>query len=383
MIAVNQIRQLAVRHTVDLISSKNRRNPTELGELPRWCNEIELIDRPPRWRVAANMLSGIVRDPHKGISWSRSAEMMKAVHRRLQNTEYDVVLFQTFLTAQFRPSWYWGPTVWCLEDPPTLKMQRMLPFHRWYERPVVRNSIVRSRRYEKRHASRFDRVVLVNKEDCIDYQDLFPKMSLDCVPSGIDADAFRPSSTIPRRKGMIIITGNMYHLPNVDGIEYFCKEIFPLVCRRVPSATLWLVGAAPVSRVRKWTRDSRIKVTGFVPDIRPYLQEAMVSVCPVRLKIGTQTKVLEALACGTPVVTSSAGNHGIRGTSGKHLFVADDPIIFADHIVTLLTNERWSDISHDGRRFVEDNFAWQKSVEKLEQILERLVMQPKLEFALR
>jgi len=133
--------------------------------------------------------------------------------------------------------------------------------------------------------------------------------------------------------------------------------------------------------VRKWGRDSRIKVTGFVPDIRPYLQKAMVSACPVRLKIGTQTKVLEALACGTPVVTSSAGNHGIRAVSGEHLYVADDAVTFADHIVNLLTKERWSGISQNGRRFVEDNFGWQKSVEKLEQILECLVAARELEFA--
>jgi glycosyltransferase involved in cell wall biosynthesis len=381
MISLNQIRRLAVRHTVDLISFKRKKNPSELGELPRWCNEIELIDRPPRWRVAVNVLSGIVRDPHIGISWVRSAEMERAVHNRLQGRSYDVVLFQTLLTAQFLPSWYRGRTVLCLEDPTILKMQRMMLLSRWYKRPVILNSIARLRRYERRHASGFDRVILVNEQDCIDYRKVLPELSLDYVPSGIDIEAFRPSSAISRRRGMIVITGNMNHPPNVDGVEYFCKEIFPLICQRVPSATLWLVGAGPVSRVRKWTRDSRIKVTGFVPDIRPYLQEAMVSVCPVRLRIGTQTKVLEALACGTPVVTSSAGNHGIRAVSGEHLFVADDPVTFADVTVTLLTEDRWSAFSQNGRRFVEDNFAWQKSVEKLQQILERLTAARELEFA--
>jgi len=252
----------------------------------------------------------------------------------------------------------------------------------WYSRPLVWSWIDRLKEYERRQASRFDRVILVNREDSREYKNIVGNARSDWVPSGIDADVFCPSDEIPRRDGMIVITGNMYHTPNVDAVEFFCRDVFPLVCKRVPSATLWLVGARPVRRIRKWTRDSRIRVTGFVPDIRPYLQQAMVSACPVRLRIGTQTKILEALACGTPVVTSSAGNHGIGATSGEHLYVADDPIEFADRIVVLLRGERWTELSQKGRRFVEDNFTWEKSVEKLEQILEQLVVPSRLDFAL-
>jgi glycosyltransferase involved in cell wall biosynthesis len=99
----------------------------------------------------------------------------------------------------------------------------------------------------------------------------------------------------------------------------------------------------------------------------------MVSACPVRLRIGTQTKILEALACGTPVVTTSAGNHGIGGVSGEHLYVADDPAEFADKIVGLLRGNCWSELSQNGRRFVEDNFTWEKSALKLELVLKQLL----------
>lgn len=109
-----------------------------------------------------------------------------------------------------------------------------------------------------------------------------------------------------------------------------------------------------------------------MPDIRPYLQEATVSVCPVRLKIGTQTKILEALACATPVVTTSAGNHGICATSGKHLYVADNPEEFADRVIELLKGDRWNELSQNGRRFVQENFTWSGSGLKLERILEQL-----------
>jgi glycosyltransferase involved in cell wall biosynthesis len=372
LIALNHIRCLAVNHTVDLISFKDRKKPNELGELRHWCNSIELLGRPPRWRVLLNILSSMTRDPHPDISRSRSAEMSEVVNRRLAETTYDVVLFQLVQSAQFRPSWYQGPTIWNLEDPLMLKSRRMLPMYPWYLRPVVWSWIYRLTRYNKRHAARFDRVIFVNKEDSREYTRIVNEARSDWVPSGIDVETFCPSQEIARRDGNIVITGNMFHTPNVDAVEFFCREVFPLVCRRVQSANLWLVGARPVGRVRKLARDSRIHVTGFVPDIRPFLQQAMVSVCPVRLRIGTQTKILEALACGTPVVTSSAGNHGINAISGEHLYIADDPEEFADKTVMLLKGERWSELSKNGRRFVEENFTWSKSVLKLEGILEQV-----------
>jgi glycosyltransferase involved in cell wall biosynthesis len=372
LIALHHIKHLAAHHTVDLVSFKSRKNPDQLADLPRWCNSIELVDRPPHWRVLMNMVMGIVRDPHPVVSRARSGEMSKVVDRRLADARYDVVLFQMPM-AQFRPNHYPGPTIWNLEEPQALKTQRMLPISPWYSRPWDWIRINRLKHWEKSQASLFDRVTVVNREDSREYGSTIGGARLDWVPSGIDADVFRPSPDIPRRDGMIVITGNMFHPPNINAVEFFCEEVFPLICKLVPSATLWLVGDRPVRRVRKWAADSRIKVTGFVPDIRPYLQQAMVSACPVRLRIGTQTKILEALACGTPVVTSSAGNHGIGGVSGEHLYVADAPEEFAHNIATLLRGERWSELSENGRRFVADNFTWEKSTMKLEQVLEQLL----------
>ena len=98
-----------------------------------------------------------------------------------------------------------------------------------------------------------------------------------------------------------------------------------------------------------------------------------MSVCPVRLRIGAQTKILEALACGTPVVTTSAGNYGIGAVPGQHLHVADDPEEFADRVVSLLSAEKWNELSHGGQGFVRDNFSWENSTAKLEQIMKRLM----------
>jgi glycosyltransferase involved in cell wall biosynthesis len=249
----------------------------------------------------------------------------------------------------------------------------MLPMSPWYFKPLTQLRIARNASYERKYAARFDRIIFVNREDASDQARRFAGASTDWVSSGMDATAFSPDPGVPRHDGMIVMTGNMFHAPNVDGVEYFCSRVFPLVRQRVENAILWLVGSRPAPAVKKWAADPHIKVTGFVPDVRPYLRQAMVSVCPVRLRIGTQTKVLEALACGTPVVTTSAGNHGIAGTSGEHLYVADDPQEFADRVVSLLQRQRWNELSQNGRRLVVENFTWEASTARLERIVEESI----------
>ena len=372
LIMLNHIRVLSGRHTVDLISFKDRRNLNDLGELPQWCNKIELVQRPARWRVVLYILSRIFIDPLPEISRLRSHKMCKSVAEHLSEGRYDVVLFQTILAAQFRPQGNSATAIWSLEDPPALKTRKMLPMCPWYSRPLHRMLSDRLWRYDLRHAKRFNCVTFVNKEDAAEYRNSVPGAHTDFVPHGIAEDSCS-SAMVNRRKGMIVITGNMYHVPNVDAVEFFCRDIFPLICEREPTANLWVVGAGPVARVRKWADNPRIKVTGFVLDVRAYLREAMVSVCPVRLAVGTQTKVLEALTCGTPVVASSAGNHGIGATPGQHLYVTDDPRDFANYVVSLLSGENWNELSENGRRFVHNKFSWDNSTAKLEQIMERLV----------
>ena len=372
VITSNHIKHLSKHHMVDLISFRDRKTPSSLGDLPRWCNSIELVDRPPRWRVLLYLIAGLIHDPDPQISRLRSGQMAEIVARRLAQSKYDVVLFQTVQSAQFRPTWYRGPTVWNLEDPLALKTRRMLPMFPWYYRPLQRRLSDRFNSYDVKLATRFDRVLFVNSEDADDYKRIVQGACTDFVPHGVDTQNYCPSPDVPRREGMIVITGNMCHLPNVDAAEFFCREIFPLICEREPRANLWLVGSRPLDRIKKLASNPRIRVTGSVPDIRPYLQQAMVSACPVRLKIGTQTKILEALACATPVVTNAAGNHGIGACAGEHLHIAEEPAEFANRVVELLKGERWHDLSENGRRFVEENFSWSKSGLKLEQILEQL-----------
>jgi glycosyltransferase involved in cell wall biosynthesis len=116
----------------------------------------------------------------------------------------------------------------------------------------------------------------------------------------------------------------------------------------------------------------RVKVTGRVDDITEYIRRAKISVCPIRLKIGVQTKILEALSWGTPVVTTEAGNSGIGAISGRHLWVDENPASFARHVVDLLEGKEWARLSEAGKTFVTSRNTWDASVARLEQEIRSL-----------
>jgi sugar transferase (PEP-CTERM/EpsH1 system associated) len=369
LMAYHQIKHLAQRHTVDLVSFKSTDgNTDETGGLSEWCRRVERIDLP-KWQSWLNVGWGLLADRPLQVSYLRSARMAAVIDAQLRQESYDVVIFQLTRMAQYRPIWYTGATILSLVDPFVLNYERSLAWRSWYTRPVVRDEIARLKRYESQQAKLFDRLLLITEADARDYQPLLGSSNVDWVSHGVDVDAFRPSASIARCPGMIVITGNMHHAPNINAVEYFCQEIFPLIQKQESAAHLYLVGSRPAVAVRKWAKHPNITVTGFVPDVKLYLNQAMVSVCPIRLKVGTQTKVLESLAMGTPVVTTSAGNHGVGGTTDKHLYVCDTPAEFAEKVVSLLRGKSWLDLSQSGRQFVEENFTWAQSANRLEQIL--------------
>lgn len=368
----HQIEHLAARHSIDLVSfSRADAATTPVGPLADWCNDIEIV-KLPLWRSLLNIAGALPSRTPLTVAYYRSEKMGTTLQAKLKANAYDVVIFQLGRMAQYLPATYHGATLLNMVDPMILNYQRSLRWRPWHDRIALSLEVRRLKQYEQAYAPNFDRVLLVAEEDVRSYSEFLPGAKVGRIPYGTDTTFFTSSSDVARKKGMIVLTGSMFYAPNIDAVNYFCREIFPLIRQRVPHANLWLVGSDPAASVRKWGKIAGIHITGSVPDIRPYLNEAMVSVCPIRLKVGIQTKILEALAMGTPVVTTTAGSNGIGAVSGKHLYEADSPVEFADRVVALLNGEEWSHLSTSGRSFVVENYDWVTSVARLEEIFQEL-----------
>jgi sugar transferase (PEP-CTERM/EpsH1 system associated) len=181
------------------------------------------------------------------------------------------------------------------------------------------------------------------------------------VPNGVDTEFFSNRGW-PAESGppVVVFTGTMNYLPNSQAILNFAARIWPLVLERVPSARLEVVGQSPPAEVLALADNPSITVTGFVPDVRPYLSRSTAVIAPLLIGGGTRLKILEALSMERVVVSTSLGCEGIDVENGRHLLVADDPAVFADRLVEVLSEpERYRVLARAGRQRVEELYDWQ------------------------
>jgi glycosyltransferase involved in cell wall biosynthesis len=173
----------------------------------------------------------------------------------------------------------------------------------------------------------------------------------------------------------VVFTGKMSYHANVTAALYLIRTIMPLVWAQRPQARAWIVGRDPPGSIlRESAVNDRVCVTGAVPDVRPYLRRAMVAAAPVRYGAGIQNKVLEAMACGTPVVASPRGVSALAVEDGRHVLVAETPEAFARAILSVLTNRPGCQhLPRQARRYVEVNHDWQEITERLESIYAEVV----------
>ena len=214
-----------------------------------------------------------------------------------------------------------------------------------------------ARRQERRWFRYADRVVVTSPSDA---QALSGGLSADriaVIPNGVDLEyfAYRPAP----EAGRIVFTGNMSWPPNEDAAEHFARDIMPAIRSRIPDASFWIVGADPSARVQNLSSIPGVHVTGTVADIRPWIWSAAVYASPLRFGLGVKNKILEAMACGAPIVATSRSLSGTPLIDGRHAMIADDDAKFTESVVRLLSDAALREsLSREARRKVEAENSW-------------------------
>jgi glycosyltransferase involved in cell wall biosynthesis len=185
------------------------------------------------------------------------------------------------------------------------------------------------------------------------------RATIHVVPNGVDLDYFVPQ-TIERSPNTIIFSGRMSFHANVAAATLLVRQVMPLVWRLHPDVRVILAGSDPPRSVRALATDSRVSVTGYVEDLRPYIASATVAVSPTPYAVGVQNKVLEALAMGTPVVATPSSVAGLKGDAAYCLLVADEPSGIASALITLLHDTcKRAQLAKTGRDYVIRHHNWQ------------------------
>ncbi len=241
---------------------------------------------------------------------------------------------------------------------------------------MARIELPRTRRYERHLLQRFDHVLVTSPVDREAFRALAGGHAradrITVLPNGVDLAYFHCVDR-GRDVATVLFTGKMSYHANVTAALFLIQEIMPRVWQALPQARVLIVGKDPPARLQALARaHPQMEVVGTVPDMRPYLHRATVAAAPVVYGAGIQNKVLEALACGLPVVTSETAARALKATWGEELLVASHAAAFAEKLVQVLRSRELQDrLRRAGRAYVERHHSWQAIAHTLEGVYER------------
>ncbi len=367
----HMLKYLAANHEIVLLSmidSEDMRDRLELVE--PYCERVELV-RLPRWQSALNCLRAVFSSNPLQIGYFRSNAMFARIRELFETEEFDVAYGYHLRSGQYLEGVTQCPRVLDLKPVQTLNLERMKDHvSNPLKRLLYNIEHRRVQRYEPKLVRQFDRCVVISD---IDQQAIDPEGTMDNValnPHGLDVEKFAPDPAVEKEPGSVIFSGKMSYDPNVDAVVYFHEKIWPLIKTTHPNAKLYVVGANPKPAVTALAQDPSVTVTGFVDDMREYLNRAEVAVDPLRIGAGLQNKLLEGMSMGLPMVATPIANEGIGAVEGRDLLVADSPREFADCVSRLLDSQDTREqMGAAARQFIVDNWTWENYFADLEQMM--------------
>ncbi len=362
------LRILSGAHDVFTVSYLRGEDEAQLvPELRKLGDGIEIDLTRTKITQLADLTTSILTNRSFIISRDYRAQMHRAIREAVDSFKPDVIHIDHLQMAQFVD--FNGPYKVVLDNHnvESLIIQRVA---QTAESVAVRTYAAlewpKLRKYELDICRRSDLVLMVSEQDVASLRALDSQLgAVEAVPIGVDVDHFQPVERVADSKNILSI-GTMHWPPNVDSMLYFHREILPLVSQRVPNCSLTIAGQKPVDSIRALAEDKRVDIIGYVDDDRQLSRQCGVFIVPLRSGSGVRVKILNALAMGLPVVSTSIGAEGLAVNSGEHLLIADTPNDFADAVVKILTDRELADrLGANGRRLVYEEYSWERVGQRL------------------
>jgi polysaccharide biosynthesis protein PslH len=350
------LRDLLNHHEVTVLAYASPEEAGNIAALQQLCPVFTVaLPRPAGLRKRRAQLRSLLSPfPYHQ---QHGAAMQATIDRLVAEDRFDLIQIESAQMGRFD----FGSSAVVVVDEHNIEYELLYRFFQ-AERSLLRKAFnlieyLKFRRSEVACWKRVDGCVLTSDREEPTVHRLAPGTATAVVPNGVDLGFFQPIDA-PRQVGSIVFTGAMHYRPNVDAAVYFVREILPLLLQECPDLLLSIVGPAPADEVKRLA-GPHVQVTGFARDVRTYLAPASVVVAPLRMGGGTRLKVLEALAMGKALVSSSIGCEGLAVRDGEHLLIADDPPAFARAVLCLLADASLAaQLGHHGRALVEQVYGW-------------------------
>ncbi len=343
-----------------------------------YCAETCVLPLDPRWSKLRS-LTGLLRGQPLTLPYYADPRMIRWTAGKVAQRDIDAVLVFSSAMAQFVDPGWTVPKFIDFVDVDSDKWHQYAdskpPWSAW----IYRREGVKLLAYDRWVAQVFDRSLFVSRAEARLFQSLVPEVAakVSAIENGVDLAYFRGGREYPNPyspgEQVFVFTGAMDYWANVDAVRWFADHVFPEILRHHVEARFYIVGARPSDTVRSLGRREGVVVTGSVPDIRPYLFHARMSVAPLRIARGIQNKVLEALAMGKPVLATPMAMDGLEIATDLAVQVEEDPAGMAECARRALRDRSYFPRYVEANRsFVEMRYSWDRNLAQLDALLDQI-----------
>jgi len=307
------------------------------------------------------------------ISKFAARQVQKLLREWISQHKFDVAVCDFLASTLNFPDKLVTPTALFQHNVETILWKRKADFEaKWLDRIVSKVEYAKMRRFEPEQTRRFHHVIAVSETDRETMSPMVGREHISVVPTGVDLRKYRYDPAAPPSGPLVVFTGSMDWAPNIDGVEFFCKEIWPQVLAKIPAARFRIVGRDPQPRVKVLASEN-VEVTGTVPSIIDHLREAAVFVVPLRIGGGTRIKIYEGMAMGKATVSTKVGAEGLDVQHGRDILLEDSPAGFANAIVTFLQNEEVRRRYEAAAAATARKYDWSVITEQFVQVLQKTI----------
>lgn len=372
-----ELRHLSKWHRITLVAAAHSSDGLAIESLQPFCAEIHTVRQTKTlgeklWRVVQSLPIALLHPSVLKPRIRRSYDLTRTVHRLLGEKPFDLIQIEFTDTARFFRRPLPLPSVLVaidvLEKPARRRLESSRGIARWLRKADYRRTV----RLEEHIVRLFDRVLTLSKHDADLLARLYPRTSVSVLTYGLTRQTIYKNE--PRGKDLLFV-GAMERMVNVQSVMFTVEKVLPRLWREFPEMTFTIVGGNPTPAVQELPRrDSRIRVMGFVPEVETYLASAYAFVAPLFVGGGIIIKIVEALAAGVPVVTTSVGNEGIEAAPGEELLQEETPDGLTEACLKLLRDPGFRDrIGEQGRQFALRKYSWEAATKFLNQQYEDLI----------
>ncbi|MBN1224348.1 MAG: glycosyltransferase [Candidatus Aminicenantes bacterium] len=369
----NLLRGLSRGHDVTFVSlTDNRASREQLAAVRELCSKLFVVPgfKSRRQAVFRFMFS---MKPYRVVKF-QNKNFKHKIERILESESFDLIWVNMLnMLSYVPPTQKKSALLVCDQQNADVRVWQKYSLEgKVHTRAFAAMNLLKLRCFEKKVLKGVDLVVSVSDEDAGFMRSRLPESgSVWTVPNGVDTDYFCPGPDGEKEsQNIIVFCGSLDITMNIDAAEGFARNIFPEVRHDVPDARFWIVGRNPDPRIRALSRMEAIEVFADVPDVRPYLQKAKVSVAPFRFGGGTKLKILEAMASGIPLISTRIGSQGIGATNWQDIVIVDDVRRFAERVVHVMRHrDIRQKLASNARRLALEKYSWHVICENLEQRL--------------